>query len=297
MLRKLYLCGPRKHNCQPFCGPEGLFHCSDSVSSLRPAPFSVIYAGAWGFCVCWEIVCCCRIKPDCCRTPAVVSIFTDSAACVLSFYHSTPLHIIMQNQKTTTDHAFHAPSPLLPSKIILSVSVCVTVYMSLPFLMSLFQSVSLPLSVSSLSLSFHPSPHRRPPLSLVLWWQQQNSSLNPEIRGCEKGGDLRLELSVVSSSPFLNLQPLQSTSGTWGKLRHYIRPQRFASKDPTIDHRMLQFHLFATASSREGYWIEGTRLNCPQRPLARRSTWNLIRPPIQMRRMERLTQRAAGKWV
>ena len=27
-----------------------------------------------------------------CRTPAVVSIFTDSAAFVLSFYHSTPLH-------------------------------------------------------------------------------------------------------------------------------------------------------------------------------------------------------------
>ena len=34
-----------------------------------------------------------QIKPDCCRTPAVVSIFTDSAACVLSFYHSTPLHL------------------------------------------------------------------------------------------------------------------------------------------------------------------------------------------------------------
>ena len=28
-----------------------------------------------------------QIKPDCCRTPAVVFIFTDSAACVLSFYH------------------------------------------------------------------------------------------------------------------------------------------------------------------------------------------------------------------
>ena len=33
-----------------------------------------------------------QIKPDCCRTPAVVSIFTDSAACVLSFY-TTPLHL------------------------------------------------------------------------------------------------------------------------------------------------------------------------------------------------------------
>ena len=35
-----------------------------------------------------------QIKPDCCRTPAVVSIFPDSAACVLSFYRSTtPLHL------------------------------------------------------------------------------------------------------------------------------------------------------------------------------------------------------------
>ena len=32
-----------------------------------------------------------QIKPDCCRTPAVVSIFPDSAACVLSFY-APPLH-------------------------------------------------------------------------------------------------------------------------------------------------------------------------------------------------------------
>ena len=36
-----------------------------------------------------------QIKPDCCRTPAVVSIFTDSAACVLSLYHTTPLHYII----------------------------------------------------------------------------------------------------------------------------------------------------------------------------------------------------------
>ena len=35
-----------------------------------------------------------QIKLDCCRTPAVVSIFPDSAACVLSFYRSTtPLHL------------------------------------------------------------------------------------------------------------------------------------------------------------------------------------------------------------
>ena len=88
----MYLCGPRKHNCQPLCGPEGRFYCSDSVCSLRPALFSYLCVRVriWG---CWKVVCCCRIKPDCCRTPAVVSIFTDSAACVLSFYHYTPLHI------------------------------------------------------------------------------------------------------------------------------------------------------------------------------------------------------------
>ena len=53
---------------------------------------SLIYAWECGFWVCWKTVCCCRIKPDCCCPPAVVSIFTDSAACVLSFYHSTPSH-------------------------------------------------------------------------------------------------------------------------------------------------------------------------------------------------------------
>ena len=35
-----------------------------------------------------KIVCCCTINPDC-RMPAVVCIFTESAACVLSFDHST----------------------------------------------------------------------------------------------------------------------------------------------------------------------------------------------------------------
>ena len=36
------MCGPRKHSCQPFCGPEGRFYCSDSVCSLWPAPFSYL---------------------------------------------------------------------------------------------------------------------------------------------------------------------------------------------------------------------------------------------------------------
>ena len=39
--------------------------------------------------------------------PAVVSIFTDSAACVLSFYHSTPLHICF-----TTDMIFVTAVPI-----------------------------------------------------------------------------------------------------------------------------------------------------------------------------------------
>ena len=92
MLRKLYLCGLRKHNCQPFCGPEGRFYCSNSMCSLRPAQFSYL-------CVCvrilgvLKIVCGCRIKPDC-RSPAVVSILTDSAARVTVLLRSTtPLHI------------------------------------------------------------------------------------------------------------------------------------------------------------------------------------------------------------
>ena len=36
------MCGPGKHSCQPFCGPEGRFYCSDSVCSLWPAPFSYL---------------------------------------------------------------------------------------------------------------------------------------------------------------------------------------------------------------------------------------------------------------
>ena len=42
IVEELYLCGPRKHNCQPFCGPQGRFDCSDSVCSLRPAPLSYL---------------------------------------------------------------------------------------------------------------------------------------------------------------------------------------------------------------------------------------------------------------
>ena len=44
-----------------------------------------------------KIVCCCTINPDC-RMPAMVSIFTASAACVLSFY-APPLHYNNNNNR------------------------------------------------------------------------------------------------------------------------------------------------------------------------------------------------------
>ena len=41
-----------------------------------------------------KVVCCCRIKACLPSPPAVVFIFTDSAACVLSFYAPPPRHYI-----------------------------------------------------------------------------------------------------------------------------------------------------------------------------------------------------------
>ena len=96
------MCGPRKHNCQPLCGPEGRFYCSDSVCSLRPAPFSYLCVRVRILSV-LKIVCCCRIKPDCRRTPAVVSISTDSAALVTVLRHSTLLHYIYFIKSHTSD--------------------------------------------------------------------------------------------------------------------------------------------------------------------------------------------------
>ena len=96
------MCGPGKHNCQPFCGPEGRFDCSNSVCSLQPAPFSYLCMRVRILGV-MKIVCCYRIKPDC-RMPAVVSIFADYAACVLSFYHSTPLYKYIP--KKSNGHVF-----------------------------------------------------------------------------------------------------------------------------------------------------------------------------------------------
>ena len=40
-----------------------------------------------------------QIKPDCCRTPAVVSIFTDSAACVLSYRGHATHYVLKRDQR------------------------------------------------------------------------------------------------------------------------------------------------------------------------------------------------------
>ena len=88
----MYLCGPGKHNCQPFCGPEGRFYCSDSVCSLWPAPFSYL---------CVSVMILGVLKTVCGWTSKNWLLpyacwglhFIDSAACVLSFDHSAPLHI------------------------------------------------------------------------------------------------------------------------------------------------------------------------------------------------------------
>ena len=51
---------------------------------------SLIYAWAWGFCVCWKLSAAEKVKPDSCRTPAVVSTLLTPlpVSCPLT----TPLH-------------------------------------------------------------------------------------------------------------------------------------------------------------------------------------------------------------
>ena len=88
----MYLCGPGKHSCQPFCGPEGWFYCSDSVCSLWPAPFSYLCVRVSILGV-LKIVCGWASKTWLLPYACCGLHFTDSAACVLSFDHSTPFHI------------------------------------------------------------------------------------------------------------------------------------------------------------------------------------------------------------
>ena len=57
---------------------------------------------------CWKICLLLQNKTLAAVPPAVVSIFTDSAACVQSFYHSTPLQLsaaIRINGAATLDHS------------------------------------------------------------------------------------------------------------------------------------------------------------------------------------------------
>ena len=88
----MYLCGPGKHNCQPFCGPEGRFYCSDSVCSLWPAPFSYLCVSVMILCVCWKLSAAGQVKTDCWHTPAVVSTLLTPLPGSLSC--STPLRSI-----------------------------------------------------------------------------------------------------------------------------------------------------------------------------------------------------------
>ena len=90
----MYLCGPGKHNCQPFCGPDGRFYCSDSVCSLWPAPFSYLCVSVRILCVCWKLSAAEQVKTDCCHMPAVV--FTLLTLLPVSCPLTTPHHYIIK---------------------------------------------------------------------------------------------------------------------------------------------------------------------------------------------------------
>ena len=110
------MCGPGKHNCQPFCGPEGRFYCSDSVCSLRPAPFSYLCVRVRILGVLRKLSAAEQIKPDCCRTPAVVSILLTPLPGSLS---CSTLHCTIRTWRcesrmsgATRDHSrFQRPRP------------------------------------------------------------------------------------------------------------------------------------------------------------------------------------------
>ena len=108
----MYLCGPGKHNCQPFCGPEGRFYCSDSVCYLTVRVLSPLTPWRIQDCllpVARAVLLSTREREDFAGVLKTVCGWTnknwllpyaccglhfiDSAACVLSFDHSTPLHI------------------------------------------------------------------------------------------------------------------------------------------------------------------------------------------------------------
>ena len=122
----MYLCRPRKHSCQPFCGPEGRFYCSDSVCFLWPAPFSYLCVSvSRDFGVCWKLSAAEQVKPDCCHTPAVVSTLLTPlpVSCSLTtplhyIYIYTPYTISCRYVDTTPIFGMppSKPSPLMPPK-------------------------------------------------------------------------------------------------------------------------------------------------------------------------------------
>ena len=102
------MCGPRKHNCQPFCGPEGRFDCSDSVCSSRPAPLYYLCVRVRILGV-MKIICCCTIKPDC-RVRLLWSPFFDRLRClcpVLLPLHSITCVKVCVNVLSTAPHSTH----------------------------------------------------------------------------------------------------------------------------------------------------------------------------------------------
>ena len=133
----MYLCGSGKHSCQPFCGPEGRFYCSDSVCSLWPAPFSYLCVSVMILCVCWKLSAAEQVKTDCCNTPAVVSTLLTPlpVSCPLT----TPHHYIY------VFVGFFILSPLL-------VLTAVLLLLLIFFLLSL--SSFLFLSISTVFASF-----------------------------------------------------------------------------------------------------------------------------------------------
>ena len=62
---------------------------------------SLVYVCAWGFCVCWKFSAAEQIKPDCCHTPAVVSILLTPLP--VSCPSTTPLHYTCQELQCWCD--------------------------------------------------------------------------------------------------------------------------------------------------------------------------------------------------
>ena len=102
----MYLCGPGKHNCQPFCGPEGRFYCSDSVCSLWPAPFSYLCVRVMILCV-LKTVCGWTSKNWLPPPPAVVSTLLTPlpVSCPLITPHHYNFGAASRMSGATRDHS------------------------------------------------------------------------------------------------------------------------------------------------------------------------------------------------